>query len=75
MTRVIVTGHGRISLALAAALLDLGDFVEVGTGTITMEVKEPNVQTFNWPNVAVAPSRHSGRRTAQWKAERKGRRP
>lgn len=74
MTRILVTDHGHVSLALAVALLDRSAFVEIGSGTITMEVKEPDLTAFNWPNVDVAPPGHSGRRTAQWKSERKGRR-
>lgn len=74
MTRILVTSHGRFSLALAVALLDRSAFVEIGTGTITMEVNKPDLDAFNWPNPAVAPPHHPGRRTAQWKSERKGRR-
>ena len=74
MTRILVTGHGRISALAVLALLDSA-VAEIGTGTITMEVKEPDLPAFNWPEPAhFAPPRNSGRRVAQWKTERKGRR-
>ncbi len=74
MTRILIADHGRASLALAVALLDRSDLVALGTGTITMETNEPDLPSFNWPSPAVAPPSNSGRRTAQWKSERKGRR-
>ena len=73
MTRILVTGHGRFSLAVAALLSNCAAS-EIGSGTITMETNEPDLPSFNWPSPAVAPPSNSGRRTAQWKSERKGRR-
>lgn len=75
MTRIIITGrHGRFAAMAVAALLRDAAAVEIGSGTITMEVNEPDLPAFNWPSSAVAPPRHSGRRTAQWKQETRGRR-
>lgn len=74
MTRILVTGHGRASLALAVALLDRSDLVVLGTGSVTIKTDAPDLTAFNWPSPAVAPPSNSGRRTAQWKSERKGRR-
>lgn len=74
MTRILVTGHGRISALAVLALLDSA-VTEIGTGTVTMKVNDPDLPAFNWPEPAhFAPPRNTGRRVAQWKTERKGRR-
>jgi hypothetical protein len=75
MTRILVTEHSHVSLALAVALLDRDAFVEIGTGTITVKTDEPDLPAFNLPRaVDLGPPRER-RRKAQWKSERKGRRP
>lgn len=74
MTRIIVTGHGRIAALAVLALLDSA-VTEIGTGTFTIQTNDPDLPAFNWPEPThFAPPRNSGRRVAQWKTERKGRR-
>lgn len=74
MNRILITDHAHVSLALAVALLDRDAFVEIGTGTITVKTDEPDLPAFNLPRALdLGPPRE--RRKAQWKTERKGRRP
>lgn len=75
MTRILIADHGRASLALAVALLDRSDFVVLGTGSVTIKTDAPDLPAFNWPAPEhFAPPCNTGRRVAQWKSERKGRR-
>ena len=73
MTRILIADHGRASLALAVALLDRSDLVVLGTGSVTIKTDAPDLTAFAPEHFA--PPGNTGRRVAQWKSERKGRRP